>query len=117
MLILICGHSRAGKTTFSQRFKNVIHLDDTHSHNVVNRIIDQVTGDVVVEGIYYSPRERKELLSHYRGTGTRVICIDTSQEVREARMKHRFKHGYPFLYPTNEEGWDKIIIIRSDSHA
>lgn len=117
MLILICGHSRAGKTTFSQRFKNVIHLDDVHSFTAVIRMIENITDDVVVEGIYYSPRERKELLSHYRGTGARVICIDTSQEVREARMKHKFRHSYPFLYPTYEEGWDKIIIIRSDSHA
>ena len=116
MLILICGHSRAGKTTFSQRFRDVIHLDTSHS---TARVIQKMgtAEDVVIEGVYYSPRERMELLSHYKGKHARVICIETPKEVREARMKHRIRHDYPFLVPTYSEGWDEIVIIRSDSYA
>ena len=113
MLTLICGHSRAGKTTYSQRFDNVIHLDDVHSTRaVISRIRSE--DDVVVEGIYYSPRERKELLSAYKGKGTRCICLDTPKEIREERMGRIIKHDYPFRIPTLDEGWDEIIIIRGD---
>ena len=114
MLTLICGHSRAGKTTYSQRFDNVIHLDDVHSTSKVISRIRDVVGDVVVEGIYYSPRERKELLSAYKGKGTRCICLDTPKEIREERMGRIIKHDYPFRIPTLDEGWDEIIIIRGD---
>lgn len=114
MLTLICGHSRAGKTTYSQRFDNVIHLDDTHSTRKVREKVGRVVGDVVVEGIYYNPIDRVALLEAYRGEGTRCICLDTPREVREQRMGHAIRHDYPFRIPAYSEGWDEIIVIRGD---
>lgn len=112
MLTLICGHPRAGKTTYSKRFDSVIHLDDTHSTRKVLQKVVRITGDVVVEGIYYNPKERRELLNAYRGQGSRCICLDTPKEVREERYGHKIRHDHPFLIPTFDEGWDEIIVIR-----
>lgn len=113
MITLICGHSRAGKTTYSMRYDNVIHLDEIGSTLGVLRRV-RTTSDVVVDGIYYSPRQRKELLDTYQGQGSQCICLDTPTEVREERMGHKIKHDYPFRIPTLDEGWDEIIIIRGE---
>lgn len=115
MLTLICGHPRAGKTTYSKRFDNVIHLDEVHSTQKVIQKIRTISGDVVVEGIYYRPTERRELIKAYKGNRTRCICLNTSKEVREQRYGHRIKHDYPFLLPTYEEGWDEIIIMEDNN--
>ena len=115
MLTLICGHPRAGKTTYSKRFDNVIHLDEVHSTQKVIQKIRTISGDVVVEGIYYRPTERRELIKAYKGNRTRCICLNTSKEVREQRCGHRIKHDYPFLLPTYEEGWDEIIITEDNN--
>lgn len=112
MLTLICGHSRAGKTTYSEQFDNVIHLDEEHSTRKVIEKVRKVDGDVVVEGIYYKPKERTALLEAYRGDGSRCICLNTPRETREQRMSHAIKQDYPFLIPTYDEGWDEIIILR-----
>ena len=117
MLTLICGHPRAGKTTYSMKFNNVIHLDDAGSSQNVLQKVRHISSDVVVDGIYYSPRQRKELLNAYKGQGFLCICLDTPKEVREERMGHKIKHDYPFLIPTLDEGWDEIIIIRGDDNV
>ena len=117
MLTLICGHPRAGKTTFSKKYENicpVIHIDEIHSSVRVMQKVRAISGDVVVDGIYYTPRERKELLASYRGSGTRCICLDTPKEIREERMHRKIRKDYPFLVPTLDEGWDEIIIIRGN---
>jgi len=114
MLTLICGHPRAGKTTYSKRFDNVIHLDDSGSTQNVLQKVRRITDDVVVDGVYYSPKQRKELLNAYKGQGFRCICLDTPKEVREERYGHKIKHDYPFLIPSFDEGWDEIIIIRGE---
>lgn len=111
MLTLICGHSRAGKTTYSHRFDNVIHLDEEHSTAKVIQKVRRISGDVVVEGIYYNPKDRMELLANYHGSGARCICIDTPKEIREERFGHKIKHDYPFRIPTLAEGWDEIEVI------
>lgn len=116
MLILICGHSRAGKTTYSQNFNcRVIHLDDCGCHKNVISKIKNITDDIIVEGIYYSPKERKKLVETYQGEGKKCIYINTSKEVRQKRLGHKIKHDYPFLVPTYDEGWDEIIEIKGDS--
>lgn len=117
MITLICGHSRAGKTTYSKQFDNVIHLDDSYSTQNVLQKVSRITGDVIVEGIYYRPQQRQELINVYKGDGSRCICLDTSKEVREERLGRKIKHDYPFLIPTLEEGWDEIIIIRGDDNV
>ena len=120
-LTLICGRSRAGKTTYAKRYDNVIHLD---SHGRLSQSYPRVLtklgdGDVVVEGIYDTAELRTELLNAYKGQGKRVcIWLDTPLDVIKSRFFHvPSKHPYPFEPPTYSEGWDEIIVIRSDSYA
>ncbi len=120
MITLICGHSRAGKTTYSKRYEGscqIIHLDDVHSFSAVISRVRMITEDVVVEGIYYEPRDRIRLLESYRGDGSKCICLDASKEIREKRMGREIKHDFPFLIPTYDEGWDEIIVIRGQEDA
>lgn len=112
MLTLICGHSRAGKTTYSQRYSEVIHLDEVGASHLVLNIVRSMRGDVVVEGIYYRPLQRRELIQAYQGEGARCIFLDTPKSVREERLGREIKRDYPFPAPTYDEGWDEIIIVR-----
>ena len=112
MITLICGYPRAGKTTYSQRFENVIHLDMMHTHEKVLARIRRERGDVVVEGVYYAPKHRKALLEAYPGSGSKCICLDTPLHIREERMGRKERHPHPFRIPTLDEGWDEIVIIR-----
>ena len=111
MLTLICGMPRAGKTTLSREYANVIHLDDTHSHRRVLAKMEGMEGDVCVEGVYLDPRQRAELRAAYAGRA-RCICLDTPREVREQRLGHAIRHELPFRLPTHDEGWDEIEVIR-----
>ena len=116
MITLICGYPRAGKTTFSERFKKAIHLDTDGLYDGVLRKTKHRTDDVVVEGVYNRQRQRMALLSAYKGEGCRCIWIMTSKEIRQQRTGRRI-HDVPFEPPTYSEGWDVIIIIRSNSYA
>lgn len=117
MLILICGLPRAGKTTFSQRFKDVIHLDNSGAYHGVLRRLQHESGDVIIEGVYDKRGYREQLIRTYKGEHFRCIWLNTPDEIRRSR------HGWdkycdkPFDTPTFDEGWDEIIIIRSDSYA
>ena len=115
MLTLICGHSRAGKTTYSKRFDcTVLHLDNLGStYNVISRL-KRMSGDVVVEGVFYDARKRAEIIRAYKGEHSRCIWIDTPREVREKRLGRKLKKDCPFPAPTYSEGWDEIVIIRGD---
>lgn len=115
MIKLICGRSRAGKTTYAKKYDNVIHLDSygmpPQSYpRVLTKLGD---GDVVVEGIYDTAELRTELLNAYKGQGKRVcIWLDTPLDVIKGRFFHvPSKHPYPFEPPTYSEGWDEIIVI------
>lgn len=114
MITLICGHSRAGKTTYSERYDGicpVLHFDEIRSHEKINSVVGSVTGDIVVEGIYYERHEREELLKAYKGKGSRCIFLDTPIEVRRKRMRWNIR-DFPFPCPTKDEGWDEIIVVR-----
>lgn len=113
MLILICGMPRAGKTTYSQRYENVIHLDG-NGYNKVKDMISNTFGDVVVEGIYHDSRSRTKLIKAYQGHGTRCIWLDTPLEIRKARPKWTPSYGMIFEPPTLDEGWDEIVVIKGD---
>lgn len=115
MLTLICGLPRAGKTTYSEQFENVIHLDTSGAyHGVINRL-KRKSGDIVVEGVYRLSQERKRLIQAYNGKGFKCIWLNTPDEVRQSR------HGWdkwcdrPFEPPTYDEGWDEIIIIEDNN--
>ena len=117
MLTLICGVSRAGKTTLSQIFDNVIHLDDVapdimDRYPKVNSMVSKMD-DVTVEGIYDRKEQRIALLEAYKGTGTRCIFLDPSEEEIRSRPWGR-RHGYKkrsFEAPSLDEGWETIIWL------
>ena len=115
MLTLICGLPRAGKTTYAERFDDVIHLD---SCGVYRGVIHQMwtkKGDVVVDGVYHQRHQRECLIRAYQGNGTRCIWLNTPQEVRRTRKGWSKRCDYPFEPPTYDEGWDEIIIIRGNN--
>lgn len=123
MLTLICGVGRAGKTTYSQRFDNVIHLDEMgvtpeRYRNVLNAIKDR-TDDIVIEGIYKRSTQRKDLVNAYKGA-TKCIWLHTPEHIVRQRM---YESGYPitphhmtFEAPDYSEGWDEIIEIQDDGN-
>lgn len=119
MIILICGFPRAGKTTYSQRYKDnytVIHLDECgmNPYDGADARIKRTANDLVVEGVYNRKGRRIRMLSKYKGNGKRVcIWLDTPKDIRQQRMGRRVC-DFPFEPPTLDEGWDEIIIIRGD---
>lgn len=123
MLTLICGRGRAGKTTYSRAFENVIHLDTVarsgrDRYPAVLRMVSEATGDVVVEGIYDTAERRRALVGAYAGEGARCVWLDTPAEVIASRMCKWIGHRTPpvipreFEPPTYDEGWDEIEVIR-----
>ena len=114
-LTLICGMPRAGKTTYSQRFDNVIHQDGL-SYETVKERVAMITGDVVIDGIYQHPYLRSKLIEAYNGKGKRCIWLDTPLEVRKKRPMWHPTHGMTFEPPTYEEGWDEILVLRGDDN-
>lgn len=121
MLILICGPTRAGKTTYSQQFENdykIIHLDYCggslkHRYENVKNMIKDIDGDVVVEGLYLTSPQREELIKEYKGNKTKCICINTPLETRKHRVGYYNMCEYYFELPTYKEGWDEIEIIEN----
>lgn len=113
MLTLICGLPRAGKTTYSKQYDNVIHLDGLGYHKV-NDIIQYVTNDIVVEGVYNMPIFRSKLVEKYKGKGTHCIWLDTPLEVRKQRPMWSTSINMDFIPPTYDEGWDRITILKGE---
>ena len=127
MLTLICGIPNAGKTTYSSKYDNVIHLDDMHirggKYNNCNILAGKTEGDVVVEGVYVTAKQRRELISSCIRKSPKIcIWIDTPLDVcieREKKYRKRPScvvrgHHYKFEQPTYDEGWDEIIVIQGD---
>ena len=119
---LICGLPNAGKTTYSKRFKKVIHLDDYPVYKNINyrrckEIASESDGEVYIEGVYGSVKRRKELLDAIKDKPGKKICIwvNTPKEVcieREDRSRSKgmiLCHASLFEPPTLDEGWDEII--------
>lgn len=112
MLTLICGLPRAGKTTFSDYFSNVIHLDTDGLYIGVIFKVKRSTGNIVVEGVYNTQRLRKELLCAFNKTDEKVcFWLDTAEHIRQERTKAKMQN-LVFEPPTYAEGWDEIIIVR-----
>lgn len=121
MLILICGIPNAGKTTYSQKYNNVIHLDDVIRTSVICEMVAR-EDDVCVEGVFVDARRRKKIAEVYEG---KKICIwlDTPEDVCISRESRNRSEGLikccsqSFEPPTLDEGWDEIIIIRGDDNV
>ena len=126
MLTLICGRTRAGKTTYSKGFKNVLHLDDFGKYpKSVKPCIDEVkliNDDLILDGIFEYVDQRKDLLRVYKGTGKRIcIWIDTPLKSIGIRLYGEEKYTdkvlaimIPFEPPTYDEGWDEIYIVHGN---
>lgn len=127
-MILITGLPNAGKTTFSKKFNSVTHYDDykgrtnAECYKLCNRAAARSEDDLlVVEGVYYSADQRKELLRHVQDRLVKIcIWLDTPPEEclkRENRGRPHLMietHVQKFEPPTLDEGWDLIIIVRND---
>lgn len=124
-MTLIVGIPNAGKTTYSERYANVIHFDEIKGRGVVrfNKVVDMVkeNNSLCVEGVYEKARQRIPLVE---ASKQRNVCIwldtvvDTCVE-RERNGRKRSEHmviwaSQRFEPPTLDEGWDEIIIIRGD---
>ena len=115
-MTLVCGLPNAGKTTYSQRFRNVIHLDEVGR---TSRVCEMVSGqdDVCVEGVFPTAWRRRRVRESYDGPA-RLIWLDMPPD----ECKRREDRGRPefilenaaryFEPPTYDEGWDEIEIIR-----
>ena len=113
---LITGLSNSGKTTYSQQYENVYHLDDGFT-------VDQLElgQDIVIEGVFISKKQRKEILDKVKDADYRKICvwIDTplitclqrNAQRREFPDSVIFYQAQRFVAPTEDEGWDEIIRI------
>lgn len=116
MFTLICGHPRAGKTTYSNRYENVIHLDTDGLYRGVLQKVKRSSDSIVVEGVYNWRSQRIELLGAYNGKGKKMcIWLDTPKCIRQERTKAKV-HDLPFEPPTYAEGWDEIVIMRDNDH-
>ena len=116
MLTLICGLPNAGKTTYSQRFDNVIHLDEVGRTSRVCEMVEGM-GDTVVEGVFATSLKRRQLIDAGGGY-SKCIWLDVPLD----ECKRREDRGRPefilenaakyFEPPTYDEGWDEIEVIR-----
>ena len=104
------------KTTYSEKYENVIHLDEEGRR--IFETVEKSEGDIVIEGIFILRSMREKLLKSYKGDGKKVcIWLDISPEECE-RRENRNRGAYmiwncfnAFEPPTLEEGWDEIIRI------
>ena len=118
-MILIMGLPNAGKTTYSQKYKNVIHLDELKGSNRHKQILKAIkeNNNVCIEGIYLSANMRKELVAASNNTNI-CIFINTPKDVcveRNGRPKTLVEICARGLeIPTYDEGWDEIKIIKDE---
>ena len=115
MLTLICGIPNAGKTTYSQKYDNVIHLDDVQRTSVICEMVANEE-DVCVEGAFLDSRRRRKIADAYKG---KKVCIWLNTPLDECiarenrgRQKGLFRVcAEGFEPPTYAEGWDEIEVI------
>ena len=106
--MLICGIPGAGKTTFSERYGNVVRYDD-FSHLPRAERTEVFRGAEVVEGIFNSREGRMAVLG---GRGGTCIWIDTPLETCVERCGlSASMHAEMFEPPTLDEGWDEIVRV------
>ena len=124
MQLLIIGLPNAGKTTYSKRFKNVIHWDDMtepRSENFMETV--RRAGDcVVVEGVFNTVKARRIFLDAVKDKQGKKVCIwlQTPLETCLRRAPHNrpefvvMEHFKNFERPELDEGWDEIQEINEN---
>lgn len=127
MLILICGIPNSGKTTYSLKYDNVIHLDGLPEDKFKNCYIqaNKVKGSVYIEGYFYRKKQRIKLINACRFQSPKIcIWLKISLEKsinREMNYRQRSKKMIEKCYrifepPNFDEGWDEIIVIHEDGN-
>ena len=121
-IFLICGLPNAGKTTYSKRFKSVLHYDDMSRMPKAERDRIFRTTDVeCVEGIFNTRESRRKFIQNQNYDHRVCIWLDTPVDEcirRETRHRDEFFFricGEHFEPPTLDEGWDEIIHIKGDN--
>ena len=122
MLTLVCGRSRAGKTTYCERYRSVLHLDSYGLHPFSSsRLLEKIEhadGDIVVDGIFDKAERRRALLYAYKGGGPYIcIWLDTPLDVIESRFCKGARLPHIFEPPTYAEGWDEIIRTTGENNV
>ena len=125
MLTLICGIPNAGKTTYSSRYENVIHMDEVIPKKrglAYEEVCDMIShnDDVCVEGVFVAARTRRKLCEAHDG---KKVCIWLNTPIEECIAREDRGRGTGiirscadfFEEPTLDEGWDEIIIIRGNN--
>ena len=123
-MILICGIPNAGKTTYSQRYSDVIHFDEVSGGRRRRQIVVEMVEknpSVCVEGVYKTVNERIALVN---ASSKHNICIWITTPIdvcidREINGRNRSVHMVQWAYegfepPTYDEGWDEIYILKND---
>lgn len=129
--VLICGLPNAGKTTFSNRFLNVIHMDDIienfppkrQTQIAINNSLKllQTNSTMCLEGVFACLGLRQKILRaithQFPNIYTVCIYIEIPVEIakqRESRNRDcdmiESVNRY-FQQPQYDEGWDEIIIV------
>lgn len=118
-LRLIIGLPNSGKSSYAERFHNVIHYDDYlgQPEEVRQAAYKAAGGDVTIEGIYNTVAARKTVLDAVNADRRVCIWLDTPPEEcsrRENRGRSQLLmrlHQKIFEPPTPDEGWDEIIVV------
>lgn len=120
-MILICGIPNAGKTTYSERYENVIHFDRILGRYRWDKVVEAVKQDnsVVVEGVYGKASERKRLVEASVEPSTCIwldtpldVCVDRERNGRNRSENMVIWASEDFEEPTYDEGWYEIIRIK-----
>ena len=121
MLTLICGIPNSGKTTYSARFGDVIHLDEVQDYSAICEMASGMENPII-EGLYLLAENRTQLLDACADhSPKRCIWLDTTLEEcirREDRNRPAFvitQCANTFEPPTYDEGWDEIVRYSSST--
>lgn len=128
-LTVIIGYPNAGKTTYSQRFENVVHYDDhrhisvEHAYRETNEAVKALLldgKDVCLDTVHNRRKRRVDLLETIKDVPCEkhLIWLDTPLETCIAReVRHRPEaliKANAVEAPIYDEGWDTITIIREE---
>lgn len=123
---LICGLPNAGKTTYSEQFDNVFHLDDfdcrtfKKKFDMCNKTSSKSETDVYVEGCYHRKSLRKEFIETFKDWKKVCIWFNTPLDVCLSRCEKARSEmvvlsiNKAFQEPTKDEGWDELIVLDYD---
>lgn len=119
---LIIGNRNSGKTTYSQRFDNVLHEDTSIYRNPAKCIKWDKYNEYVLEGVYYSKELRQKILSSIPDDVKKIviylkvpidILVERENSFRKRPIEIINQINDMFEIPTYDEGWDEIITINN----